>query len=221
MPPWRAPEDLDARGMWRQLSAGIGYVRRRPRVQSLLGIATVISLFGLPYLIFLPVFARDVLNQDAQGLARLWAAMGVGALVSALLMAYNLSNSRHRGRLLLAGNVFFGVALIAFALSRNFALSCFSLALVGAGMVSVTTTVNTLLQTLVQDEMRGRVMSMYALAFIGLPPVGGLLIGALADLIGWRSGHHGAQWALATGGAVIALFAIGVMLIVPRVRELE
>ena len=221
MPPWRAPEDLDARGMWRQLSAGISYVRRRPRVQSLLGIATVISLFGLPYLIFLPVFARDVLNQDAQGLARLWAAMGVGALVSALLMAYNLSNSRHRGRLLLAGNVFFGVALIAFALSRNFALSCFSLALVGAGMVSVTTTVNTLLQTLVQDEMRGRVMSMYALAFIGLPPVGGLLIGALADLIGWRSGHHGAQWALATGGAVIALFAIGVMLIVPRVRELE
>jgi len=221
MPPWRAPEDLDARGMWRQLSAGISYVRRRPRVQSLLGIATVISLFGLPYLIFLPVFARDVLNQDAQGLARLWAAMGVGALVSALLMAYNLSNSRHRGRLLLAGNVFFALALIAFALSRNFALSCFSLALVGAGMVSVTTTVNTLLQTLVQDEMRGRVMSMYALAFIGLPPVGGLLIGALADLIGWRSGHHGAQWALATGGAVIALFAIGVMLIVPRVRELE
>ena len=221
MPPWRAPEDLDARGMWRQLSAGISYVHRRPRVQSLLGIATVISLFGLPYLIFLPVFARDVLNQDAQGLARLWAAMGVGALVSALLMAYNLSNSRHRGRLLLAGNVFFALALIAFALSRNFALSCFSLALVGAGMVSVTTTVNTLLQTLVQDEMRGRVMSMYALAFIGLPPVGGLLIGALADLIGWRSGHHGAQWALATGGAVIALFAIGVMLIVPRVRELE
>jgi len=221
MPPWRAPEDFNARGMWRQIYAGISYVHRRPRVQSLLGIATVISLFGLPYLIFLPVFARDVLNQDAQGLARLWAAMGAGALGSALLMAYVLSNSRRRGRLLLAGNVFFGLALIAFALSRNFTLSCFSLALLGAGMVSVTTTVNTLLQTLVQDEMRGRVMSMYAVAFIGLPPVGGLLIGALADLIGWRSGHHGAQWALATGGAVIALFAIGVMLIVPRVKELE
>jgi MFS family permease len=221
MPPWRAPEDRAARGMWRQIVAGISYVRRRPRVQSLLGVAAVISFFGLPYLIFLPVFARDVLNLGARGLAQLWAAMGVGALLSALLMAYRLSNSGRRGRLLIFGNIFFGLAVAAFALSRNFALSCLYLALVGAGMVSITTTVNTLLQTLVQDEMRGRVMSMYALAFIGLPPVGGLLIGALADLIGWRSGHHGAQWALAAGGAVIVLFAIGVMLIVPRVKELE
>jgi MFS family permease len=221
MPPWRAPDGRSAREMWRQVVAGVRYVHRRPRVQALLGVAMVISLCGLPFLIFLPVFARDVLNQEAGGLARLWAAMGVGALLSALAMAYSLSNSRRRGRLLLAGNVFFGLSVTVFALSRNFALSCFFLALVGAGMVSITTTVNTLLQTLVQDEMRGRVMSMYALAFIGLPPVGGLLIGALADLIGWRSGHHGAQWALAAGGAVIVLFAIVVMLIVPRVKELE
>jgi len=221
MPPWRAPDGRDAREMWRQMVAGIRYVQGRPRVKALLGVATVISVFGCPFLIFLPVFARDVLNREAQGLARLWAAMGVGALLSALVMAYSLSNSRRRGRLLLAGNVFFGLAVAAFALSRNFALSCLFLALVGAGMVSITTTVNTLLQTLVQDEMRGRVMSMYALAFIGLPPVGGLLIGALADLIGWRWGRHGAQWALAAGGAVIVLFAIGLTLIVPRVKELE
>jgi MFS family permease len=196
MPPWSAPASLGAREMWRQMVAGIRYVRKRPRVQALLGVATVISLCGGPFLIFLPVFARDVLGREAQGLARLWAAMGVGALLSALAMA-------------------------AFALSRNFALSCIFLALVGAGMVCITTTINTLLQMLVQDEMRGRVMSMYALAFIGLPPVGGLLIGALADLIGWRWGHHGAQWAMAAGGAVIVLFAIGVTLAVPRVKELE
>jgi MFS family permease len=147
--------------------------------------------------------------------------MGVGALGAALAVAYSLNNSRRRGRLLLAGNIFFGLAVVAFALSRDFALSCLYLALVGAGTVSITITVNTLLQSLVQDEMRGRVMSMYALAFIGLPPVGGLLIGLLADLIGWRFGHHGAQWALASGGAMIALFAIGVMLVVPRVKELE
>ena len=221
MPPWRPPEDRDTRGMWRQIIAGVRYVRNRPRVQALLGVATVISVCGLPYLIFLPVFARDVLNQDARGLARLWAATGVGALMSALVMAYSLSNSRHRGRLLLIGNIFFGLAVVAFALSRNFALSCFCLALVGGGMVSVTTTVNTLLQTLVQDEMRGRVMSMYALAFVGLPPVGSLLIGSLSDVIGWRWGRHGAQWALAGGGSMIVLFAVGVMLIVPRVKELE
>jgi MFS family permease len=221
MPPWRAPDGLSARDVWRQLVAGVRYVRRRPRVRALLGMATVISVCGLPFLIFLPVFARDVLNQEAGGLARLWAAMGVGALLSALAMAYSLSNSRQRGRLLLVANVFFGLAVAAFALSRDFALSCLLLALVGAGMVSITITVNTLLQTLVRDEMRGRVMSMYALAFIGLPPVGGLLIGALADLIGWRWGHHGMQWALASGGLMITLFAVGVMLIVPRVKELE
>jgi MFS family permease len=221
MPPWSAPAGLGAREMWRQLIAGIRYVRKRPRVQALLGVATVISLCGGPFLIFLPVFARDVLNREAEGLSRLWAAMGVGALLSALAMAYSLSNSRRRGRLLLAGNIFFGLAVAAFALSRNFALSCLFLALVGAGMVCITTTVNTLLQILVQDEMRGRVMSMYALAFIGLPPVGGLLIGALADLIGWRWGYHGAQWAMAAGGAVIVLFAVGVTLAVPRVKELE
>ena len=221
LPPWQAPDERNAREMWRQTIAGIRYVRRRPRVQALLGIATVVSVCGLPYLIFLPVFARDVLDQEARGLAQLWAATGAGALTSALLMAYSLSNSSRRGRLLLGGNVFFGLAVVAFALSRNFVLSCLCLALVGGGMVSITTTVNTLLQTLVRDEMRGRVMSMYGLAFIGLPPVGGLLIGLMADVIGWRWGHHGAQWALAAGGAMIVLFAIGVALAVPRVKELE
>jgi MFS family permease len=221
MPPWRPPDDRDAREMWRQMIAGIRYVHRRPRVRALLGVAGVISLCGSPFLIFLPVFARDVLNREAQGLAHLWAAMGAGALLSALVMAYSLSNSRRRGRLLLGGNIFFGLAVAGFALSRNFPLSCFFLALTGAGMVSITTTVNTLLQMLVQDEMRGRVMSMYALAFIGLPPLGGLLIGALADIIGWRWGHHGAQWAMAAGGIVIVLFATGLTLAVPRIKELE
>jgi MFS family permease len=221
MPPRRAPDGLNARDVWRQLVAGVRYVRRRPRVQALLGIATVVSVCGSPCLIFLPVFARDVLNQEAGGLARLWAAQGAGAFLSALAMVYSLNDARHRGRLLLAGNVFFGLAVVAFALSRDFALSCFFLALVGAGIVSITTTVTTQLQILAQDEMRGRVMSMYALAFAGLQPVSGLLFGALADLIGWRWGCHGAQWALAAGGAIIVLFAIRMTLIMPRVKELE
>jgi MFS family permease len=221
LPEWQAPEERHPREVLRQTVAGLRYVHRRPRVQALLGIAAVVSLCGLPYLIFLPVFARDVLAIDARGLAWLWASTGAGALVSALVMAYSLSNSRRRGRMLLAGNVFFGLAVIAFALSRNLALSCFCLLLVGGGMVWITTTVNTLLQMLVRDEMRGRVMSMYALAFLGLPPVGGLLIGALADVIGAGWGRHGAQWALAMGGGIIASFAIGLIVAVPRLRELE
>ncbi len=220
-PSWRAPDGAGAREVSRRLVAGLRYVHRRPRVKALLGVATVISLCGSPCLVLLPVFARDVLNQEAGGLAQLWAAQGAGAFLSALAMAYGLSNSRRRGRLLIAGNVFFGLATSAFALSRDFALSCFFLALAGAGVVSVKTTLTTLLQSLTRDEMCGRVMSIYSLASVGLQPVGGLLAGALADTVGWRWGRHGAQWALAAGGAIIVLFAIGVTLASPRVKELE
>jgi MFS family permease len=219
--PRQSRAKRNARTMWLQLIAGVRYVRKRPRVQALLGIAAMISLCGLPYLIFLPVFARDVLGRDAAGLAQMWAATGAGALLSALMMASALSNSRRRGRMLLAANIFFGLAIVAFSLTRNFALSCLWLALVGGGMVGITTTVNTLLQFLVRDKMRGRVMSMYALAFLGLPPVGGLLIGLLADSIGDRFGHHGVQLASGLGGAAIVLFTIGVAAAVPRVKELE
>ncbi|MDX2032524.1 MAG: MFS transporter [Blastocatellia bacterium] len=221
LPDWQAPEERHPREMLRQTVAGLRYVHKRPRVQALLAIAAMVSLCGLPYLIFLPVFARDVLRTDARGLAWLWAATGGGALVSALVMAYSLSNSRRRGRWLVVGNVFFGVAILAFSVSRRLPLSCLSLMFVGGGMVWITTTVNTLLQMLVRDEMRGRVMSMYSLAFLGLPPLGGLLIGLLADAVGARGGFHGMQWALALGGALIALFAGFIAVAVPRVRELE
>ena len=221
LPPWRAPDSRDAREMWRQMVAGIRYVYGRPRLKALFGVMAVSILCGSPFLTFLPIIARDVLNREAQGLAQLWVAIGVGALLSALVMAYSLSHSRRRGRLLLAANVFFGLAVTGFALSRDFTHSCLFLALAGAGMVSVTTTEDTLLQILVQDEMRGRVMSMCSLAFAVLQPAGCLLIGALADLIGWRWGYHGAQLALAAGGAVIVLFAIRAMLVAPRVKELE
>jgi MFS family permease len=221
LPTRCAPAGPKTREIWRQMVTGIRYVYGRPQVKALLGVATVISLFGAPFMNFLPVFARDVLNREAQGLAQLWAAMGAGALLSALVMAYGLSRSRRRGRLLLAGNVFFGLAVACFALSHNFTLSCLFLALVGAGMVSIMTTVNTLLQIMVQDEMRGRVMSMYVLASMGLQQIGGILIGAFGDLLGWRWGHHGVQWALAAGGAVIVLFAIRMTLVAPTVKELE
>jgi MFS family permease len=151
----------------------------------------------------------------------MWAAIGAGALVSALVMAFLLTSSRRRGMLLLVSTLLFGLVIIAFALSRNSRLSMFCLMLVGGGMVSITTTINTLLQTLVRDEMRGRVMSMYSLSFLGIPPVGSLLIGSIAGLVGNRLGFNGAQLALAMGGAVIVLVAGYVIVAVPRMRELE
>ena len=220
-PAWHPPEQRDVREIIRQMIAGLSYVRGRPRVLSLLGIATVTSLFGLPYLTFMPVFARDVLGLDERGFSFMWASIGAGALLTALVMAFLLTNYRRRGKLLMAATLLFGLVVVAFALSRSARLSMFCLMLVGGGMVSITTTVNTLLQTLVRDEMRGRVMSMYSLSFLGVPPIGSMLIGLMADLIGNRLGFNGAQLALALGGGVIVVFAVFVIVAVPRVRQLE
>src|SRR5262249_4280213 len=186
----------------RQMIAGIKYIRWRPRVTAILMIAATVSLLVIPYLVFLPVFARDVLGMDARGLSYLMAATGVGAVASALLQAF-LGNHRRRGKMLLAGTMLFGAAVTGFALSRSLALSLLCSVMAGVAMVSVTATTNNLLQTLVTDEMRGRVMSMYTFSFLGLPPLGSLLIGALADLIGSRGRYHGAQLALAVSGMVV------------------
>ncbi len=218
--PATTSESLSSREVVQQMLAGLRYVRGRPRVTALLIIASVVSVFGIPYLVFLPVFARDVLNKDASGLAYLMAATGIGAVASALLQAF-LGNFRGRGKFLLGGTLLFGSVIIVFALSRSFALSMTCLVFIGGAMVSITATINNLLQMLVTDEMRGRVMSMYSLAFMGLAPVGSLLIGSAADLIGSRWNYHGAQLAMAGSGAVVVLFAIYVLITQPRLRTLE
>jgi MFS family permease len=218
-PARQRAEERGLREVLRQLIAGLRYVRGRPRVLALLSVATVVSIFGLPYITFLPIFARDVLGLDASGLAYLMAAMGVGAVASALSLA-SLGDFRGRGRFLLSGTMVFGLTIIIFALSRHVWLSLFCLVLVGGSMVSITATVNTLLQTLVVDEMRGRVMSMYSLTFLGLAPIGSLLVGSAADLIGLRWGYNGTQLALASSGLVVALFAIYILIAKPRVRKL-
>lgn len=220
-PLWQPPAERNARAVLRQMIAGVHYVRGRPRVMALLGMAAVVSLFGFPYLTFMPVFARDVLQLDARGLAYLWAATGTGALISALVMAPLLSRERGRGRVLVTATLLFGLVVTAFALSSRFAWSVVGLMLVGGGMVSVTITINALLQTLVRDEMRGRVMSLYSLAFLGIPPIGSLLTGTAAELIGSYRGWHGVQLAMALGGAVIVLLALLVIIAVPRLREME
>lgn len=218
--PATTGESPGSREVIQQMMAGLHYVRGRPRVTALLIIASVVSIFGIPYLVFLPVFARDVLGKDARGLAYLMAATGIGAVASALLQAF-LGNFRGRGKFLLGGTLLFGSVIIVFALSGNFTLSLICLMFIGGAMVSITATINNLLQMLVTDDMRGRVMSMYSLAFMGLAPVGSLLIGSVADLIGSRWNHHGTQLAMAGSGLIVVLFAIYVLITQPRLRTLE
>lgn len=179
---------------WREMREGLSYSWGHPVIRPLVTIVAVFSIFGMPYAMLMPVFARDILAVGPRGLGFLMTANGVGALAGALGLA-SLGQARGRGRLVLAAGLVFSLALAAFSLSRSFALSLALLPLVGWSMVSQTATINTLLQTTVPDGLRGRVMSLFTFVFMGMMPFGSLLAGGLAQ-------RFGAPAALRAGAAV-------------------
>ena len=203
----------DRRALWQDLIDGFRYVRNRPRVSSLLVLSSVTSLFGAPYLTLIPIFARDIFKLGATGLAWMMGTAGAGAFVGALLLAY-LGDFKRKGWSVIGGAFAFGVCLIAFALSKNLFLSLAFLFGVGFAIVTSVAVTNTLLQKLVTDEMRGRVMSMFILTFIGTMPLGNLLGGAVSQRVG-------APIALAAGGLVIVIYVTLVAFLNPRLRELH
>lgn len=188
----------DRRALWQDLIAGVQYVRKRPRVFSLLTLSGVTSFFGAPYLTLIPIFARDIFHLGPGGLAWMMGVAGGGAFMGALFLTY-LGDARRKGWLVLGGAFTFGLLLIAFAFSTNLLLSMVFLFGVGFAIVTSVAMTNTLLQQLVTDEMRGRVMSMFILSFIGTMPFGNLLAGVVSN-------RHGAPLTLAGGGACIALY---------------
>jgi MFS family permease len=193
------------------LVEGFRYVGKRPRVSILLIISAVTSLFGAPYISMTPVFARDVFHLGATGLALLMGMAGAGALFGALFLAY-LGDFRHKGWFVLGGDFAFAVCLICFSLSTRVGVSLIFLFLLGFGIVCSVAVSNTLLQKLVTDEMRGRVMSMFMLSFIGAMPIGNLIAGA-------ASHRFGVQHTLAVGGLIIAVFVVVVAVTNPKLRE--
>jgi MFS family permease len=202
----------DKRAFIQDLVEGFHYVGHRPRVSMLLMISAVTSLFGAPYIFMTPVFARDVFHLGATGLALLMGTAGAGALFGALFLAY-LGDFRHKGWFVLGGDFAFAVCLICFSLSTRVVVSLVFLFLLGFGIVCSMAVTNTLLQKLVTDEMRGRVMSMFMLSFIGAMPIGSLIAGA-------ASHRFGVQHTLATGGLLIAVFVVVVAIRSPKLREL-
>ena len=194
------------------LVEGFRYVGGRPRVSMLLMISAVTSMFGAPYIQMTPVFARDVFHRGETGLALLMGTAGAGALCGALFLAY-LGDFRHKGWFVLGGDFAFAICLICFSLSTNFAISLGFLFALGFGIVCSVAVSNTLLQKLVTNEMRGRVMSMFMLSFIGAMPIGNLIAGA-------ASHRFGVQHTLAAGGLIIAVFVTIVTLRSPKLREL-
>lgn len=203
----------DRRAIWQDLIGGFRYVRHRPRVFMLLLIAAATSLFGAPYMTLVPYFARDILHLDEKGLSILMGTSGVGACCAALVLAF-LGNFRHKGWSVLGGAFCFSLCLIGFSLSEHLMISLVFIFGMGFAIVSCVAVINTLLQQLVTDEMRGRVMSMFILSFIGSMPIGNLIAGAASQ-------RFGAPHTLASGGGIIAVFIAIVALSNRRIRELH
>jgi MFS family permease len=202
----------DRRALWRDLVDGFRYVRNRPRVSALLVLSGVNSLFGAPYFTLVPIYARDIFHLGETGLALMMGTAGAGALMGALLVAY-LGDFRRKGWLVLGGSIAFGIFIASFALSPRLALSLVFLFGLGFSLVVCVATINTLLQKLVTDEMRGRVMSMFILSFIGTIPIGNLVAGT-------ASNHFGPQHTLATGGIIVSVVATAVAIFNKRLRDL-
>ena len=162
---------------------GFTYAFGHPPTRDMLILFAGVSLVGVPYVVLLPAFARDVLGGDARTLGLLMSCAGLGAFMGALSLAARDSLAGI-GRLVVRATAALGVVLVAFAASRSFWLSASLLVLSGFALMLATASVNTVIQILVSDEMRGRIMSLYAMAFIGVTPIGSLAGGALATRLG-------------------------------------
>ena len=165
------------------LAEGLRYARDTPHVRATLGLIAVLSLTAMPYTILLPVFAAEVLHSNADGLGLLMAATGIGALAGALRIARR-TTVRGLGRLIAKAGLLFGLSLLALAASTALWLAILVLLAVGYGMITGMAGCNTLLQSLVPDHLRGRVMSLYTLFFIGTAPIGSLIAGTMAARVG-------------------------------------
>jgi MFS family permease len=167
----------------RRLAEGFRYAFGFPPIRALLLMVAVVSLLGVPFTVLMPVFATEVLGGGAHTLGFLMASSGVGALLGALYLA-GRTTVRGLGQVILAAVALFGVSLVGFGLSRREWLSMAALLGAGFGMMVQMASSNTILQTIVDDDKRGRVMSFYSMAFMGMLPFGSLLAGFLASRIG-------------------------------------
>jgi len=211
------------------------YVWSQQAMMVLVSLVAISSFLSMPYTVLLPVFAKNVLNESAQPLLNwvctgsnalfncqspdaltyglLMAATGVGAVTGALFIASLPANAR-RGRWLIVSNLIFPTLLLCMAWSRSFALTSALLVAIGFSFVSQNALANTLVQVTVPDELRGRVMSLYSLAVLGMMRAGGMQAGLMGD-------YFGAPIAVGSGALVCLAYSLFVAWRFPQVREME
>jgi MFS family permease len=180
-----------------EISEGYRYIWRTPTIRGLLSVDIVPLAFGISYFTLAPAVAKDVLGLGETGLGILLACNGVGSLAGTLLVAL-MTGVRRRGLLIVAGVGLFGLTIVFYALSANVILSCLLIGLLGLIASTYATLNDTLVQTLVDDAYRGRVLSVYSMLW-GLTPIGGLIGGAMANVVG-------VQAALVINGFLVLLY---------------
>ncbi len=185
-------------GLLDSFKEGIIYMRSEKRLLWFLSIMAMTSIFGVPLVTMLPVFARDILQVGVRGYGTLVGSFGAGAIVAGLVVAW-LGHFKRRGRFVMVCLAFFATAMILFTLCRTYWVSVLLMAVGGFSMVGYASLINTLVQSTAPDHLRGRAMSLFVVAFGGFMPVGNLLAGALAR-------HLGAPEALLIQGVVLAVF---------------
>ncbi|MSQ33043.1 MAG: MFS transporter [Dehalococcoidia bacterium] len=196
-------------GMLGDLKEGLGYIRGNRLFLLLIGMTFFNSLFGMSYVILMPVFAKDVLGVGSQGLGYLLSASGIGALTGTIIVS-TLGGVRRKGLLVGVAAAVFGLLLIAFSQSPWFWLSLPLLGLMGAASSLYMITINTVLQAAVPDQLRGRVMGVYSLTW-SLMPLGGMQSGTIANFFG-------APLAVTIGGSLVVLMALWALAFQPRLR---
>jgi len=170
-------------GIFQELKDGFFYTFRSKPIRLVLLHFAFVALFGMSFTVLLPILAEDILKGGSRGLGFLMGAMGIGALISSIIMALRQDN---RGLWKFAGtsSTVFGLGLLALSHSRHLVISLIVMVITGYGMVNIMTASNTFLQTHIEDSKRARVMAFYLLAFFGTVPFGNLVTGTVASLIG-------------------------------------
>lgn len=169
--------------IWYELSEGLSYAFGFPPIRHLLVLLTVVSLTGMSYQVLMPVFAKDILEGGSQAYGFLMGSAGAGALAGAVFLASRTAVLR-LGRLIPAATLLFGSGLVMLSFSRIFSVSLFIMIFIGAGSMLQAAASNTILQTITDDDKRGRIMSFYTMAVMGTAPFGSLLSGVIARVIG-------------------------------------
>ena len=202
----------DRKPMLQELKGGLAYARSQPSIIALTVLAFLTTFLGLPLLTFLPVFAREIFHGEVRLYTYMMAFSGAGAVIGALVVAW-LGRFKHMGLALLVVQAIFGALIVAFALSRMWWWSCLLLFFAGAALIVVFSMTASLVQLIVPDHLRGRVVSIYMVAFRGGMPLGSLAGGYAASLTS-------APYVLAVNGGLVSFVALYFLVRGHGVREL-